>query len=85
MDAKNEVRVGVRELRGKLSLYLRLAAEGTTVLVTSRDDVVAEIKAPASVQRPPRRRGGLKGRIWMADDFDTLPDDVLEAMKASKF
>jgi hypothetical protein len=24
-------------------------------------------------------RGALKGRIWVADDFDELPDDIAEA------
>ena len=85
MDTKNEVKIGVRKLRGQLSRYLGLAAAGTTVLVTSRDIVVAEIRAPEPEQLKQRRRGGLKGQIWMADDFDTLPEDVLEAMEASKF
>ena len=85
MDAKNEIKIGVRELRSNLSHYLALAAGGMTVLVTSRDVVVAEIKAPAPDQKLSRRRGGLKGRIWMAEDFDALPEDVLQAMESSKF
>lgn len=85
MDATNEIKIGVRELRSNLSHYLSLAAEGTTVLVTSRDVVVAEIKAPAPKQDPRRRRGGLKGRIWMAEDADILPEDVLQALEAPKF
>lgn len=82
MDAKNEIRIGVRELRGKLSYFLRLAATGTTVLVTSRNAVVAEIKAPASEPRAKRQFGRLKGRIHMAKDFIELPDDVLDAMES---
>ena len=85
MDAATHIKFGVRELRGNLSRYLRLAAAGTIILVTSRDAVVAEIRAPAPQQLHKRRRGGLKGKIWMADDFDTLPEEVLEAMEASKF
>ncbi|HTP49495.1 MAG TPA: hypothetical protein VMK42_02255 [Anaeromyxobacteraceae bacterium] len=38
--------VGVKTLKNKLSEYLRLAASGETVLVTDRDRVVAEIRAP---------------------------------------
>ena len=83
MDAKTEVWIAVRELRSNLSHYLSLAAGGTTVLVTSRDVVVAEIKAPAPDQELRRRRGGLKGRIWMSEDFDTMPEDVLQAMETS--
>lgn len=81
VEAKNELRAGVRELRGKLTHYLRLAAEGTTILITSRDKVIAELKAPAPERLPPRRPGALKGRIWIADDFDVWPDDILETFE----
>jgi len=29
--------------------------------------------------RGPRQGGFWRGRVWMADDFDTLPDDIAEA------
>jgi prevent-host-death family protein len=38
--------VGLKELKNRLSEYVRLAAEGETVLVTDRDRVVAEIVPP---------------------------------------
>jgi antitoxin (DNA-binding transcriptional repressor) of toxin-antitoxin stability system len=81
MDVVKEVRVGIRELRGNLSRYLKEAAEGTSVLVTSRDVVIAELKAPPAHVLPPRRPGALKGQIHMADDFDTWPEDILDAME----
>ena len=81
MDSKNEIRIGVRELRGKLSYYIGLAATGTTILVTSRDSVVAVIDAPKP-EPTMRRFGRLKGRIHMAEDFIELPDDVLDAMES---
>src|SRR4051794_38443307 len=36
--------VGVKTLKAKLSEYLRLVKTGETVLVTERDEVIAEIK-----------------------------------------
>ncbi|MGI4744745.1 MAG: type II toxin-antitoxin system prevent-host-death family antitoxin [Janthinobacterium lividum] len=75
------IRVGVRELRGNLTRYLREARQGTAVLVTSHDAVIAEIRPPSLAQRPARRPGALRGQIRMADDFDTLPADVLAAME----
>jgi antitoxin (DNA-binding transcriptional repressor) of toxin-antitoxin stability system len=39
--------VGIRQLRDRLSDYVRLAASGETVLVTDRHRVVAELTAPA--------------------------------------
>lgn len=38
--------VGLKLLKNKLSEYVRLAAAGETVLVTDRDQVVAEIVPP---------------------------------------
>jgi hypothetical protein len=30
----------------------------------------------------PRKPGGLKGKLWMADDFDQWPDDILASFEA---
>jgi antitoxin (DNA-binding transcriptional repressor) of toxin-antitoxin stability system len=42
--------VGVKQLKARLSEYLRLVKTGETVLVTDRDEVVAELR-PARRQR----------------------------------
>jgi antitoxin (DNA-binding transcriptional repressor) of toxin-antitoxin stability system len=38
--------VGIKELKNRLSAYVRTAAAGETVLVTDRGQVVAELVAP---------------------------------------
>lgn len=38
--------VGIKVLKNKLSQYIRIVAQGETVLVTDRDRVVAEITPP---------------------------------------
>lgn len=38
--------VGIKTLKNKLSAYVRVAADGETVLVTDRDRVVAELGPP---------------------------------------
>jgi antitoxin (DNA-binding transcriptional repressor) of toxin-antitoxin stability system len=40
--------VGVKELKNKLSEYLRLVSRGETVLITDRQRVVAELRAPSN-------------------------------------
>ena len=40
--------VGIKTLKNKLSEYVRLAAGGERILVTDRDVVVAELRAPDS-------------------------------------
>jgi prevent-host-death family protein len=42
--------VGVKQLKARLSEYLRLVRAGQTVLITDRDEVVAELR-PARRQR----------------------------------
>ena len=76
-----QIRVGVRELRGNLTRYLREARQGMAVLITSHDAVIAELHPPSPARRPARRPGALKGQIRMADDFDILPADMLAAME----
>jgi len=57
--------VGVKQLKSRLSEYLRLVRSGEIVLVTDRDEVVAEL-------RPARRQ------FSGADSLDELLDSLAE-------
>jgi antitoxin (DNA-binding transcriptional repressor) of toxin-antitoxin stability system len=57
--------VGVKQLKSRLSEYLRLVRGGETVLVTDRDEVVAEV-------RPTRKQPGI------ADSLDEILDSLAE-------
>ena len=81
MDKDPRVRVGVRELRGNLSGFLRQVRRGASILVVSRDEVVAEIHPPAASSRRPREPGALRGKIWLAEDSERTPDDLIDAME----
>lgn len=41
------IAVGVRELKNRLSEYLRLVRNGEEILVTDRGEVVAELRQPS--------------------------------------
>lgn len=75
------IRVGVRELRGNLTRYLREASQGASILVTSHDTIIAEIRAPSQSTPAPRQPGALRGQIHISEDFDTFPDDMLDVME----
>ena len=77
-------RVGVREFRGNLAGFLRQARHGSSFLVMSRDDVLAEIHPPSKSVQPRRQPGALRGKIRMASDFDALPPDVLAAIEGEE-
>jgi antitoxin (DNA-binding transcriptional repressor) of toxin-antitoxin stability system len=80
-DKKLPQRVGVREFRGNLTGFLRQTRHGHSFLITSHDQVLAELRPPSKAEQPRRRPGALRGRIRMAPDFDTLPPDMLAAME----
>ncbi len=56
--------VGVKELKTHLSHYLRLVKAGDTVLVTERDEVVAELRPTRRQLAPPD------------DDMEAILDDL---------
>ncbi len=74
-------RIGVREFRANLPGLLRQARQGATFLITSHNEVIAEIRPPSVANRPRRQPGALRGKIHMAPDFDTLPPELLAAME----
>jgi len=57
--------IGIKELKARLSEYLRLVKAGETILVTERNDVVAEM-------RPARRH--LRASNQLEDVLDALAD-----------
>jgi prevent-host-death family protein len=75
--------VNVRALRDHLSDYLHRAEQGESFVVVSRDRPVAQL-GPAPEQPPVEGRrslfGLLKDQIWIADDFDEMPAETLDAM-----
>jgi len=77
-------RIGVREFRGNFSGFMRQVRNGASFIVTSRDEAVAIIQPPQPHARPRRQPGGLRGKIHMAPDFDTLPADILAAMDGNE-
>ncbi|GBR26940.1 hypothetical protein GCM10010937_09730 [Gluconobacter japonicus] len=77
------LKIGVREFRGNLTAYLRQARQGSTILVTSHDEIVAELRPPSPSYRPRRQPGALRGRIKLSDGFDETPQDVLDSMDGS--
>lgn len=51
--------VGIRELKNKLSHYIRLVEAGESILVTHRGTVVAELRSPDTSSRSLELESGL--------------------------
>ena len=78
--------VTMTEARARLASLVQAAAAGEEVVIAKGGKPVARLVAveqPSSAaaperKPPPRRAGRLKGRIWVADDFDDpLPEKIL--------
>jgi antitoxin (DNA-binding transcriptional repressor) of toxin-antitoxin stability system len=52
--------VGVRDLKNRLSEYLRRVRSGESVLVTDRGEVVAELSPPGQLKADPTIPAGLQ-------------------------
>ncbi|MBW3535141.1 MAG: type II toxin-antitoxin system prevent-host-death family antitoxin [Gemmatimonadetes bacterium] len=55
--------VGIRELKNKLSHYIRLVEAGESVLITDRGTVVAEMAPPGATTRLPEPAAGLEALV----------------------
>jgi prevent-host-death family protein len=81
----DDVKVSVRDLRGRLSDHLRRVQQGESIVITSHDEPVARLVPIKPAQGEPRPFGFMKGQIRIAADFDETPPEVLAAMEADPF
>lgn len=71
--------VKVHEAKTHLSRLLERVEKGEEITITRGKQPVAKLVPIAST---PRRPGLLKGKIWIAKDFDApLPPEVLAAFR----
>ncbi len=73
--------VNTHEAKTNLSRLLDEVQEGEEVII-ARGKPMARL-VPYREKSPIRRPGCLKGKIWVADDFDApLPGEILNAFEA---
>jgi prevent-host-death family protein len=76
--------IGVRQLRGRLSQVLREAQAGEAFVVVSRGKPIAELKGIAPASGAFRKPGALAGQVWISEDFDDLPEDMLDEIERDR-
>ena len=69
------MKVNIHEAKTQLSRLLRRVAEGEEITIARAGVPVAKLIAagPSGQKRP---MGMDRGKIWIAEDFDTLPPEV---------
>ena len=75
--------INIHEAKTHLSRLVEAAAGGDDIIIAKAGKPVARLVALDQAPRS-RRRGRLKGKIWIADDFDApLPAEVIAAFEGS--
>ena len=65
--------------RARFSELLDRASLGETIRITRGGEEIARL-VPGRTGNE-RRPGRMKGRIWIAPDFDTTPAEILESIE----
>jgi prevent-host-death family protein len=68
----------ISQAKAELSALIAEVQKGNEIILAKAGKPVARLVAyrgPAA----PRKPGAMAGKIWIAPDFDTLPEDMAEA------
>jgi prevent-host-death family protein len=70
--------VTIHEAKTHFSKLIREVEAGGEVIVKRGNTPVAKLSAYSEDESAaePRKLGGLEGQVWIADDFDELPEDL---------
>ena len=70
----------ISEAKASLSKLIEKVLQGEEVVIGKAGKPVAKL-VPYKLDSPPRdlSQGIWKDQVWMADDFDTLPEDLMRA------
>ena len=67
----------ISEAKAELSALIEAVQKGNEVIIAKAGKPVARLVAFRGPSRP-RTPGSMAGEIWIAPDFDILPDDMEE-------
>jgi len=72
--------VNMHEAKTHLSRLVERAANGEEIIIGNAGKPRARLVA---YQQPatPRAPGSMRGKIWIADDFDDTTEDILDAFE----
>ena len=68
----------ISQAKAELSALIAEVLKGNEVILAKAGKPVAKL-VPYSGAARPRTPGSMAGEIWIAPDFDTLPEDIAEA------
>ncbi len=72
--------INVYEAKTHLSQLLDRVAQGEEIVIARAGRPVARL-VPIAASSEPRVPGDWRGKVWMAPDFDELPQDIVDAFE----
>lgn len=75
--------INVHQAKTQLSKLLDQVCSGEEVLISRHGKPVAKLSS-VDQHLPPRQPGSLKGKIWIAEDFDEFTADLEEMFYGGK-
>jgi len=74
--------INVYEAKTQLSRLLDRVAAGEEIVLGRNGRPLARL-VPVQRQDSPRVPGAWQGQVWMSDDFDETPEEMLDALDGS--
>jgi prevent-host-death family protein len=72
--------VNMHEAKSTLSRLVERAMAGEEIILARAGKPLVRL-VPVVRRREPRQPGKWRDQVWMADDFDRLPEDLLDAFE----
>lgn len=73
--------VNVHDAKTQLSKLLTEVESGEEIVIGRAGVPVARL-VPYRHERTPRQPGSMRGRIWVADDFDDTPEEWIDQFES---
>lgn len=70
--------INIHEAKTHLSRLVEQAAAGEEIIIAKAGKPIARLVAYTEPTGP-RMPGCWRGQVWMADDFDETPEDVIDS------
>jgi len=77
------MKVNMHEAKSQLSKLGKLAWEGEEIVIAKDGEPYLRLE-PYRKPKTKRQSGVLKGQIWIAQDFDETPQEVIDSFWNSK-